>query len=101
MKTPEEKTKLRIESNRQFDSSLTLLTHRLKKTPHRLAIFDILREHREPISLEKICALLSQRLPQAISYTGKPPNLATVYRTLATFEEAKLIRRIDGNYELS
>jgi Fe2+ or Zn2+ uptake regulation protein len=101
MKTYEEKAKIRIGMNREFDSSVTLFICGLKRTPNRLALFDIFRQQHEPISIEEIRILLSKRLPRSTLHPDILANPATIYRTLATFEKAKLIRRIDNRYELA
>jgi Fe2+ or Zn2+ uptake regulation protein len=100
MKTPEEKKKMRIGMTREFDSSITLFTVRLKRTPHRLAILDIFRHTTEPVSIEEIRILLSKRLPRSTLYPDVLANPATIYRTIATFEKSQLIWRVGGKYEL-
>jgi len=86
--------------NKDFDSAITLMVCGLKRTPHRLAIFDIFRYATEPVSIEEIRRLLAQRLPRSTLYPGVLANPATIYRTLATFEKSRLIKQVGGKYEL-
>lgn len=58
----------------------------LKKTPKRILIYQLLEKYDYPVTAEEI-HLDSYRL------CPKPIDLSTVYRTLNTFAEVKLVRR--------
>lgn len=58
----------------------------LKKTKSRSAILDILEQSESPISAEQVFLELKERVI--------PTNLSTVYRTLDTFADKKLVKKL-------
>jgi Fe2+ or Zn2+ uptake regulation protein len=62
-----------------------LQKHKLKVTPAREAILKLFSYDCKPLSAEDI----AQR------FTNKQINLVTVYRTLATFEKAGILKQVD------
>ena len=65
----------------------TCRAHGLKMTHQRLEIFHALVHSAEHPSAETLYKMLAQRLPTL--------SLDTVYRTLATFEELNLVKRVE------
>lgn len=66
-----------------------------KATPARLAILDILKESKAPISVEKLYKLLKS------SSKTKNINEATVYRTLTSLEGGNIIIKVNLGKSIS
>lgn len=60
-----------------------------KITPARLAILEIFAKNKTPITAEKVYKELKQ------GKENKDINEATVYRTLTTLQEGKIINKVD------
>ncbi len=71
------------------DFSAMLKENGLKNTPARWAILDVFSADRRPINADHIREKLKKR----------DVNLVTIYRTLASFEAADIIRRLDIHKE--
>jgi Fe2+ or Zn2+ uptake regulation protein len=74
------------------------IQNKIKPTPNRLAVFNILKKAKEPLSIVRIIELLKAEAPSI--------NRATVFRIINLFAEKRLVKRLDfseGNfrYELS
>lgn len=56
----------------------------LRATPARIAVLSLLRTHRKPLNPSEIIGLLN----------GQPIDQATIYRTLSSLAEAKLVNTV-------
>lgn len=82
----------------QIDCSKLLEQTKLKKTIARLAVLEYLKTQNQPSSVERIY--------QSIQGKENSIDLATVYRTINTFLEKKLVKEVNFQegklrYELS
>lgn len=66
-------------------TEVMLQAYNLKSTPIRLAILNVFSKGCNPICAEDIFHALK----------NKKINIVTVYRTLTTFEQAGIVRRVD------
>jgi len=65
-----------------------LLTEKkYKRTPARVAILDIFNKNKKPLSAEEI--------GQKIKIRKQKMDAVTIYRTLASFEKAGILKRVD------
>jgi Fe2+ or Zn2+ uptake regulation protein len=64
-----------------------LTEKKYKKTPARVAILDIFNKSNKPISAEEISLKLKTKKQKI--------DAVTIYRTLASFEKAGILKRVD------
>ena len=68
-----------------MDIKDTLKTLGMKNTPARTLVLEVLSENKKPMTVQDIADILKK----------KDIDLATIYRTITSFEKAELIHRVD------
>ena len=63
----------------------TLNSLGMKSTPARMLVLEVLSKNKKPMAVQEIADVLKK----------KYIDLATIYRTIASFEKAELIHRVD------
>lgn len=76
------------------DISHMLKDASLKATPVRLAVLELFAGDCRPLDAESVSEALNSLKGNKVNKKSRT-NLVTVYRTLATFEQAGILRRVD------